>query len=84
MMPIQLITSLIGTVGWFMTQGITSIVYLTMNKSLRNAIFRKLGICRGRIGISSTAMHAQQSTMPQSSSANFSQDATKHEEDVHF
>jgi hypothetical protein len=48
---------LIGTSGYLISQGIASVVYLTVNKSIRNTVFRKLGLRSMKVRQSEPIIH---------------------------
>jgi hypothetical protein len=75
--PISLKTTLLGTGAWFLSQGMTSVVYLLINKNIRYRVLRKFGFRSAHIGYISSTHH--QKTMTRTTTNAFSQNASSQE-----
>uniref|UniRef100_A0AC35FAR4 Uncharacterized protein n=1 Tax=Panagrolaimus sp. PS1159 TaxID=55785 RepID=A0AC35FAR4_9BILA len=57
------IISFIGSISWVLAHGSPAVIYLLMNRSIRNYISRQLGLS---IGVQGTGTYIQHTTAPPS------------------
>jgi S-adenosylmethionine synthetase len=81
-LPVSLPISLFGTLGWLMSQGMTAVVYLVVNKSIRQTIFKRLGLYSGRI--TQTTVYTNHPSTHLSSAQKQSSQNEKQEMEIHI